>query len=60
MLAVEATMAKPRHYLGWFGILDRAILLVIISYVTFGLMGYWRYGDETAGSISLNIPTDEV
>ncbi|EDV51350.1 glutamate transporter polyphemus [Drosophila erecta] len=60
MLAIEAEMAKPRHYIGWFGVLDRAILLVIISYVSFGIMGYWRYGDELHGSISLNIPTDEV
>ncbi|EDW94061.1 glutamate transporter polyphemus isoform X1 [Drosophila yakuba] len=60
MLAIEAEMAKPRHYLGWFGVLDRAVLLVIISYVAFGIMGYWRYGEELYGSISLNIPTDEV
>ncbi|XP_041674209.1 glutamate transporter polyphemus isoform X2 [Drosophila eugracilis] len=60
MLAVEAQMAHPEHYIGWFGVLDMAIVLVIFSYVFFGVMGYWRYGDEVKGSLSLNIPTDET
>ncbi|XP_016941806.4 glutamate transporter polyphemus [Drosophila suzukii] len=60
MLAVESQMAKPQHYLGWFGVLDWAIVIVLISYIFFGIMGYWRYGDQIADSVSLNIPTNEV
>ncbi|XP_037720321.1 glutamate transporter polyphemus isoform X2 [Drosophila subpulchrella] len=60
MLAVESQMAKPQHYLGWFGILDMAIVIVLLSYIFFGIMGYWRYGDQIADSVSLNIPTNEV
>ncbi|XP_017133590.1 glutamate transporter polyphemus [Drosophila elegans] len=60
MLAIEAQMAKPQHYIGWFGVLNLAIILVLVSYIFFGIMGYWRYGDQTADSVTLNIPTNEV
>ncbi|KAH8305124.1 hypothetical protein KR059_009370, partial [Drosophila kikkawai] len=60
MIAIEAKMAKPETYLGWFGVLDLAIIVVLISYTLFGFFGYWRYGDELQGSISLNLPTDEI
>ncbi|KAH8364642.1 hypothetical protein KR084_009510, partial [Drosophila pseudotakahashii] len=60
MLAIESEMSKPQHYIGWFGVLDGAILIVLISYIFFGIVGYWRYGDKIEDSISLNIPTDQV
>lgn len=60
MLAIEAKMAHPEKYIGWFGILDIAIVVVIISYVFFGVMGYWKYGDEIAGSVTLNLPIKET
>ncbi|XP_017020751.1 glutamate transporter polyphemus-like [Drosophila kikkawai] len=60
MIAIEAKMAKPETYLGWFGVLDLAIIVVLISYTLFGFFGYWRYGDKLQGSISLNLPTDEI
>ncbi|KAH8260452.1 hypothetical protein KR038_000349, partial [Drosophila bunnanda] len=60
MLAIEAKMAKPEAYLGWFGVLDIAIFVVLISYTFFGFFGYWRYGDQLSGSISLNLPTKEI
>ncbi|XP_044251960.1 glutamate transporter polyphemus isoform X1 [Drosophila takahashii] len=60
MLAIESEMSNPQHYIGWFGVLDWAILIVMISYIFFGIVGYWRYGDKIEDSISLNIPTDQV
>ncbi|KAH8239959.1 hypothetical protein KR032_009816 [Drosophila birchii] len=60
MLAIEAKMAKPESYLGWFGILDIAIFVVLISYILFGFFGYWRFGADLQGSISLNLPTKEI
>ncbi|XP_017058853.1 glutamate transporter polyphemus-like isoform X2 [Drosophila ficusphila] len=60
MLAIESQMEKPQHYIGWFGVLDKAIVLVLISYIFVAIMGYWRYGEEIQDSLSLNIPSDEV
>ncbi|KAH8314648.1 hypothetical protein KR074_006493, partial [Drosophila pseudoananassae] len=60
MLAIEAKMEHPEQYIGWFGILDLSIVVVIISYTFFGVMGYWKYGDAITGSITLNLPTKET
>ncbi|KAH8268794.1 hypothetical protein KR018_007172, partial [Drosophila ironensis] len=60
MLAIEAKMEHPEQYVGWFGVLDIAIFVVIISYSIFGVFGYWRFGDDIEGSVSLNLPTKET
>ncbi|EDW78862.2 uncharacterized protein Dwil_GK12489 [Drosophila willistoni] len=60
MLAIEAKMKTPQKYLGWFGILNLASFFVIITNIIFGVMGYWRYGEDLAASITLNIPTDQL
>ncbi|XP_017058857.1 glutamate transporter polyphemus isoform X2 [Drosophila ficusphila] len=60
MLAIESQMTNPQHYIGWFGILDRAVALVLVSYIFIAIMGYWRYGDEIKASLSLNIPSDDI
>ncbi|KAH8296231.1 hypothetical protein KR054_003386 [Drosophila jambulina] len=60
MLAIEKKMAQPQAYLGWFGVLDLAICVVLISFIFFAFFGYWRYGSELLGSISLNLPTNEI
>lgn len=53
-------MLNPDHYLGSFGILNRAMFVVIGFYAAFGLFGYWKYGDKTASSILNNLPINEM
>lgn len=53
-------MINPDHYLGFNGILNRAFAAVVLFYMFFGLMGYWKYGDDTMGSVLSNIPNDET
>ncbi|XP_017864454.1 PREDICTED: proton-coupled amino acid transporter-like protein CG1139 [Drosophila arizonae] len=60
MLAIESKMAKPRDYLGWFGVLNRGAVFVALTYIIFGFMGYWRYGSIVAASVTLNMPTSEA
>ncbi|KAH8322506.1 hypothetical protein KR067_007948 [Drosophila pandora] len=59
MLAIEAKMEHPEKYIGWFGILDIAAVCVVLSYIFFGVMGYWKYGDEIKPALSINLPTKE-
>ncbi|XP_023033016.1 proton-coupled amino acid transporter-like protein CG1139 isoform X2 [Drosophila willistoni] len=59
ILALQRNMITPQNYLGPFGVLNRAMILVIIFYTLFGFMGYWRYGDNTASSILNNLPLNE-
>ncbi|KAH8398137.1 hypothetical protein KR215_006357, partial [Drosophila sulfurigaster] len=60
ILTLRMNMQKPEHYLGTFGILNRAMFIVIAFYATFGFFGYWQYGDATASSILNNLPINEI
>ncbi|KAH8302450.1 hypothetical protein KR044_006864, partial [Drosophila immigrans] len=60
MLAIESKMAEPKKYLGWLGVLSIAAIIICILYIFFGLMGFWRFGDETEATVTLNIPVDEI
>ncbi|XP_064545817.1 glutamate transporter polyphemus-like isoform X2 [Drosophila montana] len=60
MLAVEAKMAKPALYLGWFGILSLCAVFVCLTNMIFGFLGYWRYGDNIAASVTINLPGKEI
>ncbi|KAH8305125.1 hypothetical protein KR059_009371 [Drosophila kikkawai] len=60
MVATEAKMSKPETYLGWFGVLSISSFVVMVSYISFGFFGYWRYGEDLLASISLNLPTNEI
>ncbi|XP_032291117.1 glutamate transporter polyphemus isoform X4 [Drosophila virilis] len=60
MLAVEAKMAKPALYLGWHGILSLCALFVCITNIIFGFLGYWRYGDNIAASVTINLPAQDM
>lgn len=53
-------MQNPENYFGYFGILTRAEAVVIVFYLIFGFMGYWKYGDEAMGSVLNNLPSDEM
>ncbi|XP_017124436.1 glutamate transporter polyphemus isoform X2 [Drosophila elegans] len=60
MLVVEAHMAHPQSYLGIFGVLNLAVFFILLSNMFFGIMGYWRFGENVQASITLNIPKNEV
>ncbi|EDV56547.1 glutamate transporter polyphemus isoform X1 [Drosophila erecta] len=60
MLVVEAHMAYPQSYLGLFGVLNLAVLFILLSNMFFGIIGYWRFGESVHASITLNIPQDEI
>lgn len=34
--------------------------VVVISYAVTGFLGYIKFGDETQGSITLNLPVEEI
>ncbi|KAH8371234.1 hypothetical protein KR093_006704, partial [Drosophila rubida] len=59
-VGMAMNMQNPEHYLGPFGILNRAMFVVIAFYAAFGFFGYWQYGDDTATSILINLPLDEM
>lgn len=60
MLAVESKMQNPGDYLGWFGVLNQGAIFFIIFCVTFGFLGYWRYGHDVEATVTLNIPQNSM
>lgn len=60
VMPVENEMAQPQHFLGCPGVLNTAMFTVIALYATIGFFGYVKYGDAVAGSVTLNLPQDEM
>ncbi|EDX08900.1 proton-coupled amino acid transporter-like protein CG1139 [Drosophila simulans] len=60
ILAIEENMATPKSFVGPCGILNGGMSIVLGLYVLLGFFGYWKYGNESEGSITLNIPQSEI
>nr|XP_034839393.1 proton-coupled amino acid transporter-like protein CG1139 isoform X2 [Maniola hyperantus] len=58
ILPLENEMKTPKSFVGKFGVLNRAMVSIIILYVGLGLFGYLQYGEKAAGSITLNLPSE--
>jgi solute carrier family 36 (proton-coupled amino acid transporter) len=59
-MPLENNMANPRSFGGTFGVFNKAMLIIVTLYAGLGLFGYLEYGPEILGSITLNLPEDEM
>ncbi|KAG8312097.1 hypothetical protein J6590_030011 [Homalodisca vitripennis] len=55
VLPIENAMKKPQSFLGCPGVLNISMFWLLALYCAMGFFGYLRYGDDTAGSITLNV-----
>ncbi|CAK1578018.1 unnamed protein product [Parnassius mnemosyne] len=60
VMPVENEMKRPEHFLGCPGVLNITMILVATLYAVVGVFGYLKYGDEIKGSVTLNLPQDEI
>ncbi|XP_025422068.1 proton-coupled amino acid transporter-like protein pathetic isoform X2 [Sipha flava] len=60
VMPLENNMKTPQHFIGCPSVLNFGMAIVVVLYSTVGLFGYLKYGKETKGSITLNLPTDEL
>ena len=51
-------MKHPQYFLGIRGVLTAAIGFLTILYVVTGFFGYAAYGEDTKGSVTLNLPRE--
>ncbi|VVC37496.1 Amino acid transporter, transmembrane domain [Cinara cedri] len=60
VLPIENSMSQPQKFLTArpCGVLNFAMTLIISMYSIIGFLGYLRFGNSTAGSITLNLPND--
>lgn len=60
VMPVENEMARPQKFLGCPGVLNTAMAVVITLYAIVGFFGYLQFGDAVKGSITLNLPQDDI
>lgn len=60
VMPLENNMKTPQHFLGVCGVLNQGMAGVTLVYIFLGFLGYLKYGNETMGSITLNLPQDEL
>ena len=53
-------MKTPRAFPGYTGVLNRSMVVIVLMYVFMGFFGYVRYGEKSAGSITLNLPPEAM
>ncbi|XP_014370558.2 proton-coupled amino acid transporter-like protein pathetic isoform X1 [Papilio machaon] len=60
VMPVENEMSKPHHFLGCPGVLNIAMSAVAVLYGFVGFAGYLNFGEQVRGSLTLNLPQDEI
>ncbi|XP_026326881.1 proton-coupled amino acid transporter-like protein pathetic [Hyposmocoma kahamanoa] len=60
VMPVENEMIKPQQFLGCPGVLNIAITTIVIFYGFVGFSGYWQFGNDVSGSLTLSLPQDEI
>uniref|UniRef100_A0A182MCC9 Amino acid transporter transmembrane domain-containing protein n=1 Tax=Anopheles culicifacies TaxID=139723 RepID=A0A182MCC9_9DIPT len=60
ILPLENEMKTPKKFGGNFGVLNKAMILIVTLYVGMGFFGYLNYGSAIKGSITLNLPEGEI
>jgi proton-coupled amino acid transporter len=59
-MPLENSMTHPDHFINKLGILNIAMAIVVALYAVIGFLGYVRYGDMAEGSVTLNLPEEEM
>ncbi|XP_059475417.1 proton-coupled amino acid transporter-like protein pathetic [Neocloeon triangulifer] len=60
VMPLENNMKTPNNFLGRFNVLNTALTMIVCLFTMVGFFGYLKYGEETEGSISLNLPEDQI
>lgn len=60
MLPLENEMKTPKAFGGSCGVLNQAMIAIVFLYVGMGLFGFLKYGDSIQGSITLNLPAEDM
>lgn len=59
VLPLKNAMKKPENFSKPLGVLNVGMIFLTIMFIFFGMFGYWKFGDEVASSITLNLPSDQ-
>ena len=51
-------MRDRQAFLGKAGVLNLGLTITICLYAAMGFYGYLKFGDQSSGSVTLNLPSD--
>lgn len=60
IMPLENEMKTPKAFGGSTGVLNKSMFMIVILYTCMGLLGYLKYGADSKGSITLNLPSNEL
>lgn len=60
IIALENNMATPKSFGGTFGVLNVGMFVIVALYALMGFVGYWKYGADSLGSVTLNLPEMDI
>jgi solute carrier family 36 (proton-coupled amino acid transporter) len=60
VMPLENSMKTPQNFIGICGVLNQGMGGVTLIYIMLGFLGYVKYGDAALGSITLNLPIEEM
>lgn len=53
-------MKKPSNFSRPVGVLNVGMIFVTTLFITFGFFGFLKWGDDVAGSLTLNLPQQQM
>ncbi|KAK4873507.1 hypothetical protein RN001_015536 [Aquatica leii] len=60
VLPLQNEMKKPKQFGTTLGVLNIGMVLLTIIFCLIGTLGYAKYGNEIKGSVTLNLPENEI
>lgn len=60
VLPLKNTMKTTRDFDRPLGVLNVGTSLIIFIFTSFGFIGYLSYGENVQGSLTLNLPEDDM
>lgn len=52
-------MKKPSQFNRPVGVLNIGMILIASLFIAIGFVGYWKYGESVAGTLTLNLPESD-
>lgn len=60
IIALENNMKTPQYFGGYCGVLNIGMTVIVTLYILMGFFGYLKYGSSAGGSVTFNLPEDQV